>query len=184
MLPVVLLGLCLTSLMRSYSNLNRSRSMQTIAFTSVRLPFGWLGNMAPFPIEADGVTWRTSEALFQARRFGNDISIRELIRAEKSPMAAKMVAKRHHLLMKIVPQSPEDLAMMAEVLKLKIEQHPDLKAQLIATADSLIIEDCSNRPRGSGLFWGAALQPDGNWLGENTLGKLWMALRASVSITP
>ena len=65
-----------------------------IAFTKVALPFGWLGNMAPYPVTYGGKAWRTTEALFQALRF-EDESIREAIRQEKSPMAAKLVAKRH-----------------------------------------------------------------------------------------
>ncbi len=34
-----------------------------IAFCNVSAPYGWLGNMSPHPIEADGVVWRTAEAL-------------------------------------------------------------------------------------------------------------------------
>jgi predicted NAD-dependent protein-ADP-ribosyltransferase YbiA (DUF1768 family) len=75
-----------------------------IAFTKVKLPYGWLGNMSPFPIEHDGKTWRTTEALFQALRF-EDEEIRELIREQKSPMAAKMMAKKHRESMTIQPLS-------------------------------------------------------------------------------
>ena len=64
--------------------------MHTIAFTKVTLPYGWLGNMAPFPVLYGLLEWRTTEALFQALRFAADDPVRELIRAEKSPMAAKM----------------------------------------------------------------------------------------------
>ena len=41
------------------------------------------------------------------------------------------------------------------------------------------MEDCSNRRRGSGMFWGMAVV-DGQWEGENWLGKLWMELRAEL----
>ena len=53
-----------------------------------------------------------------------------------------------------------------------------LKRQLLATGEARIIEDCSNRAHGSGLFWGAALK-DGEWVGQNWLGELWMMLRDS-----
>lgn len=33
--------------------------MNIITFTKVKLPYGWLGNMAPFPLSIDG-GWRTS----------------------------------------------------------------------------------------------------------------------------
>lgn len=39
-----------------------------------------------------------------------------------------------------------------------------------------IVEDCTKRQRGSGLFWGAALI-DGKWQSQNWLGQLWMELR-------
>jgi len=151
-----------------------------IAFTSVRLPYGWLGNMAPYPLEYEGARWRTSEALFQALRFGNEATIRELIRNEKSPMAAKMLAKKHHALMQVTPQSEEDLGLMTKVLELKLAQHPDLKTALVETGSAIIIEDCTKRPHGSGPFWGAVLQPDGSWLGQNVLGTIWMKLRSNL----
>ncbi len=47
---------------------------------------------------------------------------------------------------------------MKVCLKLKLEQHPELRDRLLATGDDEIIEDCSKRKRGSGLFWGAALE--------------------------
>ena len=75
-----------------------------IAFTKVALPFGWLGNMAPYPVTYGGEAWRTTEALFQALRF-EDESIREAIRQEKSPMAVKFIAQRHKSKMVVVPRA-------------------------------------------------------------------------------
>jgi len=149
----------------------------SIAFTKVKLPYGWLGNMAPFSISFGGVVWRTSEALFQARRFADSDPIRKLIQQQESPMAAKMLAKAHRSSMVIAPQSAEDLALMADVLRLKIEAHPRLREALLATGDEEIIEDCTARQYGSGLFWGAARRAGGSWFGENHLGRLWMSLR-------
>lgn len=149
-----------------------------IAFTKVALPFGWLGNMAPYPVTYGGKAWRTTEALFQALRF-EDESIQEAIRQEKSPMAAKMVAKRHKSKMVVVPMGAADLDNMRLVLRLKLQAHPALGRQLLATGGARIVEDCSRRPHGSGLFWGAALR-EGRWVGENWLGRLWEELRASL----
>jgi N-glycosidase YbiA len=148
---------------------------QIIAFTKVQLPFGWLGNMAPYPIRHAGQVWRTSEALFQALRF-NDPLIREEIQRQQSPMAAKFVAKRFKHSMVVTPRSQEDLVNMKLVLRLKLEQHPELQDKLLETRKAEIIEDCTRRLCGSSLFWGVALQ-DGQWVGENQLGKLWMKLR-------
>ena len=149
-----------------------------IAFTKVALPYGWLGNMAPHPIRHEGETWRTPEALFQALRF-RDEAVREAIRAQKSPMTAKMVAKKHKISMVVAPMGEADLDNMRLVLRLKLEAHPGLSRQLLATGEAKIFEDCTGRPRGSGLFWGAARKGD-EWAGENRLGRLWMELRAEI----
>ncbi len=147
-----------------------------IAFTSVRLPFGWLGNMAPFPIGE----WLTSEHLFQALRFPSESPVRQLIRAQKSPMSAKMIAKSHAAEMIVAPRGDQDLANMERVLARKLEQHPILRDRLRLTAGMTIIEDCSRRASASGLFWGAALH-DGTWRGENRLGRMWMEIRAKLN---
>lgn len=155
--------------------------METIAFTKVALPFGWLGNMAPYPVKYDGKEWKTTEALFQALRFNND-EVRELIRAEKSPMGAKMRTKA---LVKIhdraiEPMSKEDIDLMEMCLRLKFEQHREIQRKLRCTKDQVIIEDCTSRgKRGTNLFWGAVYE-NGEWVGENVLGKLWMKIRSEL----
>jgi ribA/ribD-fused uncharacterized protein len=153
----------------------------TIAFTKVALPFGWLGNMSPYPITWDNREWRTTEALFQALRF-SDKSIQEKIREQKSPMAAKMVAKPFSCKRIIEVGSQQDIENMRLCLKLKLEQHPKLQEELCKTRDKLIVEDVSSRgARGTNLLWGAQLK-DGEWVGKNVLGNLWMELREEVLI--
>lgn len=147
-----------------------------IGFTKVALPYGWLGNMSPFPIEYEGVVWRTTEALFQALRF-SDPTIKEEIRLQKSPMAAKMIAKKNRELFIVSPMSDEDLSNMRMCINLKLDQHPSLKEELTSTGNSLIFEDVTSRgSRGSNLFWGAMVN-DGKLVGSNELGKIWMSIR-------
>lgn len=147
-----------------------------IAFTKVKAPFGWLGNMAPYPIIVDGFTWKTTEALFQALRF-DDQDIRDLIRSQVSPMSAKIIAKKHSDRRVVVPLSNLDLDNMRTCIRLKVEQHPSLVRMLLDTKHAKIIEDVSARSRkGSALFWGAAQVGD-SWIGENWLGKIWMERR-------
>lgn len=154
--------------------------MNVISFTKVSLPYGWLGNMSPYPIEFGGKTWRTTEALFQALRF-KDEEIQELIRAEKSPMGAKMVMNANSKYIVIEKHGVKDLMNMKMCLKLKISQHPKLVDELIGTGDLPIIEDVTKRGDvGGNLFWGAMLvDKDGTktWVGNNALGKLWMEIR-------
>lgn len=149
-----------------------------IGFTKVALPYGWLGNMSPHPITWANRTWRTSEALFQALRF-EDESIREAICAEKSPMGAKFKAKANREKMTVVPLSDQDFENMKLCVKLKLDNHPELRERLKSTGDVVIFEDVSSRPRGNNLVWGAILK-DGELIGENRLGKIWMEFRASL----
>ncbi len=155
------------------------KAQKIIAFTKVKFPFGWLGNMSPYPIEYEGKKYRTTEALFQCLRFEGYPEIRDEIREQKSPMAAKMVAKKHrHLLERgnDWDEGEDDIERMRLCLELKLGQHPDLKQMLLDTGDATIIEDCTARPRGSAKFWGAVFE-DGQWVGRNVLGNLWMELR-------
>jgi predicted NAD-dependent protein-ADP-ribosyltransferase YbiA (DUF1768 family) len=149
-----------------------------IRFTKVSLPYGWLGNMAPFPIMYDGKRWLTSEALFQSLRFGDD-EIKEIIRKEKSPMGAKMKAKGNKLSYIIEPMSEQDVENMKLCVRLKIEQHPLLKSQLLATGTMLIVEDIEKRKGARHFFWGAKLI-NGVWEGNNMMGKIWMEYRDSI----
>ena len=165
--------------------------MSDVIIRAVDEEYGWLGNMSPHPVEHDGISWKTAEALFQALRFPmsavNDEgeNIREMIRAQTSPMAAKMKAKGSKDKMNITPMGDEDLDNMRMVLRLKFEKHNNpIDTDLLATGDRLIVEDCSNRPNVAGLFWGAKRLPDGTWEGTNTLGKLWMELRTEIRNRP
>ena len=93
--------------------------MEVIRFTKVALPYGWLGNMSPFPLEFGGKQWRTSEALFQALRF-KDQAIQELIREEKSPMGAKFIMKAHKEHMTIEPHSKKGCDEYENVFEIKV----------------------------------------------------------------
>ena len=151
--------------------------MERIAFTKVRLSYGWLGNMAPYPVTWRGQSYRTTEALFQAMRF-TDLSIREMIRAEQSPMGAKMRAKANTDKMMIEPCGEQDCLNMVTCLELKMHYHPELRDWLTKTGDAIITEDITARlnKAGNHRFWGAGLE-NGEWVGENMLGQLWMFLR-------
>lgn len=148
-----------------------------ICFTKVSLPYGWLGNMAPYPVEWNGESYRTSEALFQAMRFV-DPQHRLLIASEKSPMGAKFKAKNLRSLgYSSLLSSDQDLTNMRIVVGLKIEQHPELISMLDETGDAILTEDVTSRMhKGNNMFWGAGLE-NGQWIGENWLGKIWMEYR-------
>ena len=149
--------------------------MAVISFTGVDKPYGWLGNMAPFRIDYKRQRWLTSEALFQSMRY-DDLKVKEIIRAEKSPLSAKMKSKTNKDLMVVEPCSPEDLENMRLCIRLKFEQNPVIKEKLKKTFPHEIIEDVSKRNGARHEFWGAR-NNGGNWTGQNHMGKLLMELR-------
>jgi predicted NAD-dependent protein-ADP-ribosyltransferase YbiA (DUF1768 family) len=166
-------------------DLFRPRAGQrVISFTKVNERWGWLGNMSPHPITIGEKRWPTAEALFQAMRFPEDSAVRELIRAQTSPMSAKMIAKKYRADRIVEPQSEQDVSQMTDILRLKLDQNRNdseiaRELRLLHQLDHpLIIEDCSKRARGSGLFWGAAFVDPGAglWRGKNVLGQLWMEI--------
>lgn len=150
----------------------------TIIIGKVKEEHGCWGNMFPLPVSHKEKIYRTTEALFQVLRF-SDEKIQEEIKNEKSPMGAKFVAKKYKEFMTILPMSKDDIENMKICLCLKLEQHSYLKNELIKTGDELIVEDCTRRKRGSGLFWGAAFE-NNTWIGQNWLGKLWMEIRNQI----
>ena len=150
--------------------------MKSIWFSKVAEEYGWMRNMAPYPIQYEGKIWRTSEALFQSLRY-DDESIKEIIRLEKSPMAAKMKAKKFRDQMVVVPMSDKDVENMRLCVRLKIEQHSGLKSELIATGDSPIYEDIGNRNGERHKFWGAKKIGDNESDGINMMGKILKDLR-------
>ena len=160
-------------------NSNQDTNNDFIAFTKVSLPYGWMGNMAPYPVTHEGVEYKTTDALFQSLRFINYPEIQKEIREQKSPMSAKMVAKANKELLHkdgFEFLGEQDIQNMKLCIQLKLEQHPELAKQLLETGDTPIIEDCSSRPRDSGLFWGAAYQ-NNQWVGKNILGNILMEAR-------
>lgn len=157
-----------------------------ITIRKVAEPGGWLSNMSPHPIEYEGLRWWHAEALFQALRFApDDEEAREAVREPRSPMKAKVIAKRFKARQVIAPLSEADAENMRLCLALKLGAHGEVRRKLIASSERLLVEDCSaNGRRVNNLFWGAVRAPSEvfpmgyAWEGRNMLGRLWMEERA------
>lgn len=152
--------------------------------------------MAPYAVDYQGLSYSSTEALFQCLRLvpgprdeslSQSQTIEDLakqraevwedIRCERNPFKGKLIAKKHAHLRTIPCLGEQDLANLRMILRLKVKTHPLLKKWLLQTEDRILIEDCTRRQRGTGLFWGAALREDGRWWGLNWLGVLWTELR-------
>jgi predicted NAD-dependent protein-ADP-ribosyltransferase YbiA (DUF1768 family) len=136
---------------------------------------GWLNPMSEHPLAYKKQTYRTADALFQWLRFDGHPDVQAKILADPSPISVRLTAKANRELL-AGRDVKDDLDLMRQCLKLKVEQHSDLKDKLKATGERLIVEDCTARQRGDALYWGMA-QVNGQWVGENWLGRLWMEVR-------
>lgn len=150
-----------------------------VLIRKVKNDSGWLSCMSPHPVTHEGTTYRTCEALFQSLRFKGYPDIQKEIQEQKSPMAAKMIARKNREKLNRGPlwdEDPSDMPLMKEVLLVKLEQYPELKDKLLATGNAAIIEDCTTHDRESARFWGMVFK-DGQWIGKNVFGNLWMEIR-------
>lgn len=148
--------------------------MNITTFNDVKGPNGWLSNMYPHSVFWKGQSYQTAEHLFQCLRFPGFPGIQDEINKQSSPLMAKSVAKKYR---KLHPSTREnDLQLMKIVVRLKAIQNPEIIRKLVFS-EGEIIEDSTNRLGGTGVFWGAALDADGKWMGENQLGHIWMGLR-------
>ena len=125
-----------------------------------------------FPLVVNGTRIATSEALYQACRFPDSPDIQRLIIGQRSPMTAKMKARRHASLTR---RDWDDVRVeiMDWCLRVKLAQNWDGFSRLLRrTGDRPIVEDSRKD-----AFWGAKRTDDGELVGANALGRLLMELR-------
>ena len=127
---------------------------------------------AGFPLEVEGVSIRTSEALYQACRFPLNPELQYLIIGERSPMAAKMRGKPFRNETR-ADWDDVRVAVMRWCLRVKLLQNWTTFSKLLAaTGDRPIVEQ-SRKDR----FWGAVPIDSDTLEGQNVLGRLLMELR-------
>lgn len=137
---------------------------QNSASTSFSGRWRFLSNFQESRIQLGELVFPTAEHAYQACK-SLDPKDWQLILGCASPGAAKKMGQRLHLR----PNWDKiKLAVMAEIVAAKFDQNPDLKAQLLATGDSELVE---NNWWGD-TFWGVC-----KGVGQNHLGKILMAYR-------
>lgn len=115
-----------------------------------------------------GKEWRSAEHAYQAAKFfPTDGEVVEVIRAALTSGEAKRISKEHQA-RRDPDWAAKKLAIMEDILRMKLDQDKALQRMLIATESRELVEDSSEDS-----FWGRG--PD--WQGENWLGRLWMKLR-------
>ena len=140
-----------------------------VNFYSVGDEFGEFSNFASYPITLDGERWPTSEHYFQAQKF-HDEAYRQKIRKANSPMiAARLGRSRKQKLRR--DWEAVKVEVMRAAVHAKFTQHDDLRALLLATGNTKLVEHTEKDD-----YWGDG----GDGRGKNMLGRILMQVRASL----
>lgn len=146
----------------------------SVSFRKTNEEWGGFSNMAAgFPIVVNGIEWRTSEALYQALRFPDFPEVQEAIRAEKSPMAAKMKSKPFRKDSSRPDWDEVRIDLMYWSLRVKLVCNFEKFGELLLASGKGDIVENSSKDR----FWGAVPVNDDYLQGQNVLGVLLWKLR-------
>lgn len=131
---------------------------------SFREEYYYLSNFYECSVTYNGLTYRNSEAAFQAQK---DIS-RSQEFTSLSAGSAKRLGKQVNLRS---DWEKVKVDLMEEILRAKFTQNHDLREQLLSTGDRHLVEGNTWNDR----FWGVC-----KGKGENHLGKLLMKIRSEL----
>ncbi|MEO0564923.1 MAG: NADAR family protein [Chloroflexota bacterium] len=135
--------------------------------------YDFLSNFYPSDVEMDGVTYPTVEHAYQAAK-SPDHEKRMKIAQIATPKGAKAAGRRI--------KQPDNwfeinLDLMHDLVQQKFTRHPDLRDKLLATGDAKLIEGNTWNDRFFGMVRD---KKTGEWVGENHLGQILMAVRADL----
>lgn len=127
-------------------------------------------------IELDGQVFATVEHAYQCQRY-TDKKIIEEIKAAKSPLLAWEVSTKYkHLQIPEFKNEQHKLEVMKKLMRLKVEQHAEVKQALLNSKGLEIVKHIVTYPPGDG-FWDDG--EDGK--GLNHMGRMWMEIRERIS---
>lgn len=157
------------------------RVVDCATFRKTSERFGGLSNMASgFPLLVNGVSIRTSEALYQAMRFPHLPDLQAKIIRQASPMAAKMVTKPY----RDNDSRPDWMVIRVSVMnwaiRVKLAQNFVSFGDLLLSTGSRPIVEESLRDD----YWGAKPFGVGQLRGQNVLGTLLGLLRTDLLNEP
>ena len=124
-------------------------------------------NFSAHAVMFGGKLYPTSEHAYQAVKC-TDPEGREDIRNARSPLEAKILANELYKSARDPDWANKKVAVLEEILRAKVAQHPEAQEALRKSGSEIIIEDSPDD-----YFWGEGA--DGS--GQNALGKLWMKIR-------
>ena len=130
---------------------------------SFRGEYSFLSNFYEAPVEYEGLTYRSSEAAYQAQKCADPKECEAF--TTMHPAEAKKAGRTVTL-----RKDWEDvkISVMTGIIRAKFEQNPDLAERLIATKD-IYLEEGNN--------WGDRVWGTVNGEGANNLGLILMDTR-------
>lgn len=135
--------------------------------------WGLFSNFADTPIVIDGVTFKSTEHLFQTMKFTQKEDVEFIYLKNNKKLALRMENEGK--------RRPDWGEMIVDAMKYclvqKYEQSEAFRKKLESSRNLNIMEDESNRKRKADA-WGVVLK-DGKYVGPNLLGRLLMELRVS-----
>lgn len=145
---------------------------ECVTIHKVKEEWGIFCNFAPTPIVIDGVTFRSTEQLFQLMKFQDAEAIINVYSAHNPKMTAKKWEKTH--------RRSDWGEMVIDAMKFclvkKYEQSEAFREKLKASAGKYIVEDQSTFSKKQPDAWGVKRHDD-LFVGPNLLGRLLMELR-------
>lgn len=128
-------------------------------------------NFSAHTVNYNGIVYPTAEHAYHAQKFEN-LQMQEQIKLCISPLEAWELAGQLRLHRR-ADWDEVKVAIMADILRAKVSQHPEVHEALIATGTEEIVE---LNPKDD--FWGSG--PDGN--GQNQTGKILTRIRDELTV--
>ena len=147
--------------------------MTATPITSFTGEHAFLSNFHPSPITVGGLAYPTVEHAFQACKTV-DPKRRAGVAAAPTPGTAKRMGRRLDL--RPDWNTGGSLRAMWTALDRKFAPGTALAAQLLATGDAELIEG----NRWNDRYWGACFD-NGEWVGDNHLGRLLQQIRTDLA---
>ena len=146
---------------------------QCVRIYKIDEEWGIFSNFGHTPIVVEGVTFDTSERLFQLMKFKDEEPVKAIFYKKGNP---KMTARHWEKTHRRVDWGMMIIDAMKFCLTQKYEQNEAFRQALERSKGKFIVEDQSSFTKKNPDVWGVKLQGD-NFVGPNLLGRLLMELR-------
>ena len=169
----------------AYWGISSYPACKCAVFCSTHEEWGIFSNMASTPIVIDGVTFKSSEHLFQMMKF-KDAEIvsrvwRGITAADKKSTNIKMTAKSYEPTHRRTDWGEMIVDAIKYCMVQKYEQCEAFRQELERSRGLYIVEQQAN-PKKPADAWSAKKEGD-HWVGPNLTGRLLMELRDTGKLT-